>query len=396
MIILYNILLALLLIIFSPFMLFKSIANRRFRYRFLDRIFPKTIKEKEYFLFHASSFGEVKTVLSFLDLFEEELNSKAVISVFTDTGYKQARGRERFLMPIDLIPLHRRVLKNPPNIAIFFEAEIWPSYIHTLKSKGVKIVLINARMSENSFKQYKNFSFFFKKIISQFDLIISKSKIDARRYRYFSNRVIVCGNIKSCVFKLKQKEQTTREDFLINSEKDIMVLASFHKEEMDIASKIIQKFRDRFFFVVAPRHMEDVELFENHFKKKSIEFTKRTESKNSNSVLLLDTLGELTKVYSFSTITILGGSFNASLKGHNPLEPTFYNNILICGPYMESFKEEVEKLKKINLIYQIDNKNIEIEVDAVLKTAKKPAADGFFRDLSYILNCHLFNTTKTK
>lgn len=396
MIALYNILIALLLIIFSPLILLKSLINRRFRYHLLDRIFPKPIKEKDYFLFHASSFGEVKTVLSFLDIFEEELNSKAVISVFTDTGYKQAKSRERFLMPIDLIPLHRRVLKNPPGIAIFFEAEIWPSYIHTLKSKGTKIVLINARMSEKSFKQYRRFSFFFKKIISQFDLVIAKSKIDAKRYRQFTNRVIVCGNIKSCVFNLKQREQATREDFLINSKKDIMVLASFHKEEIDIATRIILKFRDRFFFVVAPRHMEDVQLFENRFRRNTIEFIKRTDNKSSRSLLLLDTLGELTKVYSFSTITVLGGSFNSSLKGHNPLEPIFYNNILICGPYMESFKEEVEKLKKLNLIYQVDDKNLEREIDVVLKTAKKPILNGLQKGLSYILNCHLFNTIKTK
>ncbi len=396
MIALYNILIALFLIVFSPFILLKSAVNRRFRYHLLDRIFPKPIKEKNYLLFHASSFGEVKTALSFLDIFEKELNSKAVISVFTDTGYKQAKGRERFLMPIDLIPLHKRVLKNPPTIAIFFEAEIWPSYIHTLKTKGTKVILINARMSEKSFKQYKRFSFFFRKVLSRLDLIIAKSKIDAKRYRQFSDRVIVCGNIKSCVLNLKQRKCSKKEDFLIHSDKDIMVLASFHKEEIDIAIKIVSSFKNKFFFVVAPRHMEDVQLFENFFKKNDIEFTKRTEVKSSDSVLLLDTLGELTKIYSFSKITVLGGSFHNSLKGHNPLEPIFYNNILICGPYMESFKEEVERLKKLKLINQIEGKDIEKEIEIVLKTANKPNSDRLFEDLSYILNCHLFNTIQTK
>ena len=392
MIIIYNILITVLLLVFLPFLLIKAITNKRYRYHLLDRFFPKPINKNSYFLIHASSFGEIKTILSFIEDFEKSLKSEAVISVFTDTAHKHTNKRKTILMPIDLVFLHKRVLDSPPKLAIFFETEIWPSYIYTLKKMDSKVILINARMSQKSFSAYKRFGFLFKPAIKNFDLIIAKSKADAKRYRYFNENVIVCGNLKVCVFDKRQRKKSSKQEFLIETDKPIMTLASFHREEISVVLEIISNFLDKYFIVLAPRHLEDVVLFENYLKKNGINYTKRTEEKKSKTLLILDTIGELEKVYTFSNVSIVGGSFHESLKGHNPIEPVFYNNLTICGPYMESFKEEVDLLKKKGLIYQVKGKNLIEAINLAIKSGKPRHSEGFFQNLSYILNCYLIHT----
>ncbi len=392
MIVVYNLLLTLLLLIFLPFLLIKAATNKRYRYHLLDRFFPKPINKSNYFLIHASSFGEIKTVLSLLNEFENELQSEAVISVFTDTAHKFSDKKDTFIMPMDLIFMHKRVLSNPPKIALFFETEIWPSYIHTLKKNNTKTILFNARMSENSFKSYKKFGFLFKKTIGSFDLIIAKSKTDAKRYKYFNDKVIVCGNIKSCVFNKKSKKLASKETFSIETSKPILTLASFHKEELDITLEIISKLKNDFFIILAPRHLEDLRFFESYLNSNKVSYVKRSDNKIAKSILILDTMGELEKIYSFSNISIIGGSFHESLKGHNPIEPVFYNNLTICGPYMESFKDEVVLLKKYNLIHQISDKNNLSKLNELVKTKNTANPKVFFNALSSILNCHLSNT----
>ncbi len=393
MIYLYNATLILFLILVFPFLLIKILLNKRFRYHFLDRVFPKPIEKKDYFLIHASSFGETKTIAAFLENFERELKLKPVMSVFTDTAHLAIKGIEKFIMPIDLIFFYKIIFRNPPRIAIFFEGELWPSYIHVLKKRGSKLVLLNAKMSKKSFKRYRKLSFLFKRTISSFDLIISKSKEDAKRYRFFNKNTIVCGNIKSCMLQ-KTEEIHPKEEFLISNQKPVLTLASFHKEEIDLAIHLIKKFNGKFFIILAPRHMEDIPLFEKYLTKNRIDFTKRSQRKEPTSVLLLDTLGELPKAYSFSAISIVGGSFHKSLKGHNPIEPVVYSNITICGPYMESFDEEIKLLKKNNLVFQTKNdgtKAIE-EIVKIINMKLIINTDPFFKNISYILNCHLFNT----
>ncbi|AEA34258.1 3-deoxy-D-manno-octulosonic acid transferase [Hippea maritima] len=390
MLILYNLLILFLSIAAAPLILIKSITDKRLRYRIKDRFLPKSINEKDYILFHASSFGETKTLFSVKEFFEKELNSKVVFSVFTDTAHKLLN-ENGILSPIDFYPLYAKIFKHPPKIALFFETEIWPSYLSFLKKRNTKLVLINARMSNSTYKTYKRFGFFFKRIISVFDLIIAKSHEDAKRFKYFNTNTIVCGNLKQYKKPQKFNPDNLKKTFLIQSTKPVLTLASFHKEEIDIAIEIIDKLRNDFFIVLAPRHLEDVPLFEKQLQLNQIPFSNRTSKKQPSTVLLLDTMGELEGIYSFTDVCIVGGSFHENLKGHNPIEPLFYNNVVICGPFMESFSEEVEQLKKLNMINQLKDTKSKDLIESIKKSKKVDSSD-YFKHLEYILNCYLINT----
>ncbi|WP_022670664.1 3-deoxy-D-manno-octulosonic acid transferase [Hippea alviniae] len=393
MIWLYNFLLFILLIPALPLIFVKSLTNRRLRYKLTERFLPKSVDIEDYILIHTSSFGETKAVLKFSEELKKTTGLKILFSVFTDTAYELVKNKNVILMPLDLYPLYKKLFRTKPKLAIFFETEIWPSYLKYLKKHKIPAILINGRMSKRSFDRYKKFSFFFKGIINSFNLIIAKSKEDAKRFAYFNKNTIVCGNIKK--YKAKQTFENAKKDLRIETTKPILVLASFHKEEIDLSVSIIDAFKERFFIILAPRHLEDIETFESRLKSNRIKYTKRTDKKTSTNILLLNTMGELEKAYSIAEISIVGGSFDEKLKGHNPIEPLIYNNLTITGPYMESFKEETEELINKGIIYQLKKESDYLnQIEEIINKKRKIETEDFFIGLRYILDCYLVHTLK--
>ncbi len=399
MITLYNLFLGCLLILASPIILILALFNPRIRYRLKDRFIPSfSIKDKEYILLHAASLGEAKAIKKLAPTLEQISGKKVIFSVFTDTAYRFLKNEKVFLIPVDLCPLYRRIFKTPPHAAFFFETELWPSYIHTLKKSGSRLILLNARLSERSFKRYKNFSFIFRKTLQMFDLIVSKSDQDRERFEKLGVKAVTCGNIKlfraSKTLKEYEKEQL-KNRFMINTTKPILTLGSVHKEEMDLVLNIALKFSEMFFIIVAPRHMEDVELFHKNLKRMQLSIVKMTQNKESKGILLLDTIGELEDIYAISDIAVVGGSFNNNLKGHNPVEPLIYGVFTITGPYTESFQHEVEELKSYGTLKQVRNqKELAEIIENFAKHPQKPNTQNYFKKFKSILDCYIEHINK--
>ncbi len=390
MIFLYNVFLTAAIIIALPFIFIKSLTAPRVRYKIKDRFLPSIkVKEKNYMLFHASSFGEVKTLFNIVGILEKKLGKKPVFSVFTDTGYRLVKNKNVFIMPIDLCPLYKKIFANLPDVAFFFETEIWPSYISFLKKRGVKLALINARMSDKSLKFYKIFSFLFKKIIGKFDIIIAKSEQDADRFKFFNDNVAVCGNIK----QLKKPQTVSAESkelllkkFLIETKKPILTFGSVHKEERDFVLKAVSLLKNDFFIVIAPRHTEDVDEF--YFDNMYIE--KRSHKESCSDVLLLDTMGELEDIYKISDIVFIGGSTKKFLNGHNPIEPLVYNKFILSGRYMSSFENEVKTLMQEKLIRTIDRPEELFDLtQQFLSNSFNIDSKRYFGKFSFIADCYI-------
>ncbi len=400
MIFLYNAIFLLLFIVFFPVVIFKSVFDRRVGYKIKDRFFPSyKIEESNYMLFHASSFGEVKTILNVVDEFERQLEKKSVFSVFTDTGYKFVKKRKAFIMPVDFYPIYGKIFSNPPDLALFFETEIWPSYISFLKSRGVRLVLINARMSDKSFRLYRLFSFLFKETIKKFDLIIAKSEKDAQRFGFFSDKVTVCGNLKQIKTPkaVSDKEKKALlETFSIQTSKPVFTFGSVHKEETDFVAKAASVLKKEFFIVVALRHSEDSDVFYEKLKE-ILNITKRSEGLISTDALLLDTMGELEDIYKISDVVFIGGSTDQTLKGHNPIEPLVYNKFTIIGSNMESFQNEVDALLKKRLLRVVSNveelEKISLEY---LRNRVNIDSSEYFEGFSKISDCYIKQLKKYK
>lgn len=355
----YNILLLLGFIIGSPFFFFKALAKKRFRYRLFDRIAPKTIKEKDYILVHLASLGEAKAFLNIKAVVEDSFKKKIIFSVTSNIGYDYLKkeGFDVFLAPLDFYFLYKKLFRNNlPFVAIFFETEIWPSYINYIKNKRVKILLINARLSEKSYKFYKKLKVF-SDTIARLDCIVAKSQNDQERFCKFNKNVKVCDNVKYAI-QIKKFEY----DFLSilkSRNKKIFVFSSFHKQELDFLEKaLVSVLSFGYMAVLAPRYMEDLPLFEKMLRNLGIEYDLLSYIKNTpRDCILVNSFGVLEAIYSISNKVFVGGSVKSTLKGHNPIEPAIYKNFVFCGLYMDSFKDEVEFLKKLGCLVQINDIN---------------------------------------
>lgn len=280
--------------------------------------------------FHACSFGEIRALKPLFDEFDDK-----AISVITKTGFDEAIKiceNVRFLPFEIFLPFWLKKSK----ILVIFEAELWLMLVFMAKFKGAKVILINARISDRSYKRYLKFSFFYKRIFKYIDTVYAQSEIDKSRLEKLgANNIIVSGNIKSANTPSPTKIYEKPNGRLV-------VLASTHKGEEKLLLDGLE-LAESDSLVVAPRHPERfdevAEILLNFSKFNNYEFAKFSKSGNfKTKITLLDTLGELVNLYAISDVVVLGGSFVPGVGGHNPVEIAVFNNALISGEYIHNQK----------------------------------------------------------
>lgn len=310
---------------FLFFLLFKS----KFKHSVPARFFLKNnppFKESGIW-FHACSLGEAK---SLSPIIEELKNEKINISVITQTGYEEAKKLQadvRYLPYEIFIPFW--IKKN--KALIILEAELWylPSVLS--KKQGAKTVLLNARMSDRSFKRYLKMKWFYSMIFKNIDIVFAQSQTDRNRLLELgAGHVEVIGNIKMFQ-KITCKNKFKKPDELI------ITAASTHEGEEEL---II----DAFFeygngkLIVVPRHPERFEkvykLIQQKAKKSNKSFHRFSQREDFDSdIVLVDKMGELIEIFAITDVVILGGSF-VPVGGHNPLEPEKFGCKLITGHHI--------------------------------------------------------------
>jgi len=278
--------------------------------------------------FHACSLGEVNSLKPiFKELSDESLN----LSVITGTGYRAAK---------DVAGLHVRFLPyemflpfwiSKQKVLVVTEAELWPMLFIVSKFKGIKTILINARVSDNSYKSYKRFSFLYKWIFSNIDEVFAQSNIDKKRLEELgASCVHVNGNIKTFA-----KPEITKE--YVKPKKRVITIASSHEGEEELILDNIKLKKDEV-LVVVPRHPERFQhvwkMLEKYTQENNFSLSKMSDDDSFQSdVVLCDKMGELVNIYAISDVVILCGSFKDGIGGHNPLEPAFFEKKIISGPY---------------------------------------------------------------
>jgi len=279
----------------------------------------------------------------------EELKNEPInISVITDTGYEEAlkfSKSVRFLPFEIFLPFWIRKQK----LLIVTEAELWPLLFFTAQKKGVPTYLINARISDRSYKNYLRFKWFYKIIFSYIDIVFAQTEKDAKRLKELgAKKVKIIGNLKSF-----QKISVTKH--LKKPENSfVTVLASTHKnEEKFILNEIEIEKNDK--IVVVPRHPErfkEVDEFLKEFsKEKNLTYSKFSKNPNFDSqITLVDKMGELINIYEIGDLVILGGSFEKNIGGHNPLEPAWFNCKLISGKEIFNQKALFDLVKNAYII----------------------------------------------
>jgi 3-deoxy-D-manno-octulosonic-acid transferase len=315
---------------------------------------------------HAVSVGEVMAALPLLKKLREKYPSKSItLSTITDSGQKVGRegapeGTSVVYLPFDIPCILRTVLRRfKPELLITIETELWPNIFKIFKENRIPVILLNGRISGNSFKGYKKIFFFMKGVLAHVDLFCMQSELDAERIRSLGverGRIKVLGN-----FKFDTKPPSAIPEWAERISGPVLIAGSTHEGEEELIISVYRELKKDFFdlnLIIAPRHPERFQGVEDLLRLKGISFIKRSEFRTSNppnpplekggeegvsepqflkgEIILLDTLGELSAVYGMSDIAIIGKSYKG-YGGQNPLEPAYWGKAIVCGPHMENF-----------------------------------------------------------
>ncbi|MEN3044339.1 MAG: glycosyltransferase N-terminal domain-containing protein [Candidatus Hydrothermales bacterium] len=328
--------------------LYKTLSS--FTYPFAYRRIKDFDIEKDSIWFHAASLGEVVSIKPLLDYFIKR-NVPFFITTMTESGKKRAEeyfmGRV-FLFPYDN-PLLIKKIEKKSKLLVLAESEFWPNIIFEIKKNKKGLILVNGRISEKSFLRWKLLKNYFAKILSNFDKFFVISLKEKKILKYFNveeNKVFISGNLKI----LSENKNITP---LFEKPFDFTVtFASVRTREfkgvVNFIDKIM-KINENIGFIIAVRHLESIILLENFLRLKNIRYVKfseeRKDFRGKTRVLILDTLGDLIKVFPLSDVVVVCGTF-APYGGHNLLEPTQFGVPVFFGPYTSNVKGMEEVLIK--------------------------------------------------
>ena len=318
-----------LYLLFLPLIIllsFKKKYHRSIPARFFLRHNPPLREGKVWF--HACSFGETRALKPIIDAVGR---GSCAVTTTTQTGFSEAEkisDEARYLPFEPLLWLWIR----PQKVLAIMEAELWFLLFYIAKLRGAKTMLINARISDRSWKSYRRFSWFYRKIFDQIDEVYAQSDADRRRLEMLgAKRVTVTGNIKLAQPVRISKKYTKPSGIVVTA-------ASTHEgEEEGILNSFLEwkKERTDAKLLLVPRHPERFEKVYELAKKSSLEaglsLQRWSESQSLDAdIVVIDAMGELINIYAVSDIVILGGAF-APIGGHNPAEVLPFGCRLISG-----------------------------------------------------------------
>ena len=374
MLLIYNILVGFAFVFILPFfvwkykfgILSKASVGIKERFGFYD------IEEGRYILIHASSVGELKTVSEFIFVLKKLLPEKKIlILTMTPYGYQYALEKKLadkvIFAPIDLpFCIERMFKKVTPEMLILVESEMWPNIIFSAKRKGAKVVSINSRMSDRSFKRYLLVQEFMSEILLKMDIICAREDSDAVKFlklSYGRANVVKTGNMKYDSQKTPWPARTNK-DFGFAASDIIFVAGSTREKEEEVVANVYRRLLSSFpalKLIMAPRYPERCPEVENVLTKEKISFVRKTQLSTVNgqlqtvNCLIIDTIGELMGAYSVASIVFVGGSLFAGAGGHNILEPAQIGKPVIFGSFMSNFREPSHAMLTGNAAFRVQN-----------------------------------------
>lgn len=346
----YSIISTFLFILVLPFWYIISRFNQKLGYGFKEKLgfgLGKPL-EKKSIVFYGVSVGEVLALQNLIKKTKKEFAThNIVIATGTKTGQETAQKKLGNIadyityFPFDFpFCINSFLNKTNPDVVIVAETELWPNFAYVMKKRNIPLYIVNGRMSDRTYGSYKKLSFFFAPILKKYTKILTQSESD-------NNKLISIGanpDTTRVMGNLKFDIGVNIEGFtpIEKSPADKIIIAgSTHSGEDEIILSAFMKVRqDNIKLLIAPRHPERNNAVFELCKKTGLKVGKRSNKDNFTDyqIILLDTLGELGKMYSICDFAFIGGSFNKT-GGHNPLEASIFNKPVISGPSTHNFKD---------------------------------------------------------
>ncbi len=352
----------------SPWLLFKTATDRRYRHRLGERVGCIPASEKRTLWIHCASVGEVNLAKPIVARLKKSRPELAVhVSTTTLAGRENAEksfpdARVSYF-PLDFGGSVRRALRRiRPVGVVLVELEVWPNFVRRCAKEGVPVAVVNGRMSERSYGRYRFWGWFFRPVFRRLAAVGVQNDTYAGRLRDLGSAPVVTGNLKydaAIAFDPAVEERHWREQLALG-DAPVVVAGSTHDPEERIlleTYKKLQKAVPGLRLVLAPRHLDRLAEVQKAVESAELKCYKKTQLSPAgpvDGVILLDTVGELSRVYSAATAVFIGGTFCAR-GGQNMLEPASLGKPVVSGPSLANFEEIARTLVDAGGMRVVDN-----------------------------------------
>jgi 3-deoxy-D-manno-octulosonic-acid transferase len=300
---------------------------------------------------HAVSAGETNAAAPLVNRLLDRGNS-VMVTTMTPTGRQRVRALfgdrvHHCYAPYDLPDgVARFLARSRPRVLVIIDTELWPNMIHEAHTCGMKVLLVNARLSEKSARGYGVIGSLTREMLNEIDVIASQTAAQGERFVALGldrEKLTIAGSIKFDVRRpddFEDRVSGLRERL---GERHIVLGASIHPGEDFALLDAYEAARSTdHLLVLAPRHVHRVDAMAELCSKRGYEVVRHSSDKpctRETDVYIVDTMGELMYFYGISDVAVVGGSFIDGIGGHNPMEPISLDVPVIMGRYLRNIED---------------------------------------------------------
>lgn len=380
----YQLTLILIILISPLIILYRILKNKEDSVRFREKFcfFSKSRKSGKLIWFHASSVGELMSILPIINYYENKKNINQIL--ITSTTLSSAKILKKIKLkktihqffPLDLIFFSRIFLNYwKPSMAIFVESEIWPGMYKFINKRKIPLILLNARITKKTFNRW----YFFKKYsLSIFKNISASYPQNIETINYLKKLKVkiikYIGNLKFIGNPYENKKEFEKTLKSRLKKHLIWVAASTHDNEEILCAEahmILKRKFKNLITIIIPRHINRVDKIFSDLKKKNLNIALHSSGakdlKNVD-IYLVDEYGLSENFYKISKTVFLGGSL-INRGGQNPLEPARYGARILSGKNTKNFVDIYKFLKSLGISMVVNNP-IDIAKSIVFKSTK--------------------------
>ena len=358
-----------------PWLAYRRATTGRYKHGLREKLFGLDVRSsklaslacdehRETIWLHGVSVGEVQLLRPLMDALQiRRPLARFVISTTTQTGMELA---ER-LFPTEVAKIYfpfdfswavdRTLATLKPALLVLGELELWPNLVRACNQRGVPIAVVNARLSEKSYRGYQRFRGFVRPMFAGVSLVASQSVTYSQRFANLGSpakSIVTTGSFKfdNVSFDAGAREvQSLKKLVGIEAEDRVWVVGSTQSPEESAVCDAFLAAREQFpalKLIVIPRHAERFDSVAAELAQRGVRLLRRSTLKSNVAssewdVLLVDTIGELRWWWGVAELALVGGSFGKR-GGQNMIEPAAYGTNVAFGPNTSNFRDIVELL----------------------------------------------------
>lgn len=337
----------------------------------LEKIKP----EDKTIWFHSASLGEYEQGLPVIEKIKEKYPShKIIVTFFSPSGYEVRKNNTvagvTIYLPLDTKNNAKRFLKAVhPELAFFIKYEFWLNYLNELEKYKIPTYLISGIFRDNQvfFKWYGGF---YRKALTAFTYFFvqnekSREKVESLGFQ----NVIVSGDTRfDRVNAILERDNSLDYIEVFTNNQPVIVFGSSWPKDEALITEFINQADENVKFIIAPHNIKPDQIsdLQSKITKSSVLFSEKDNKNLSQyNVFIIDTIGLLTKIYSYGTIAYVGGGFgNPGI--HNILEPATFGIPIVIGPNYSNFAEAVSLVELKGCVVISDFQELKAAFDQLL------------------------------